>query len=79
VLDATIESIVDDRSLALQDSKRTRATTALGGDKIKNLKLGLEDHMALFGPSGGDDDWIFPLRAGLSLPVRHVPRVRDPT
>ena len=52
----TIENTVEERILALQESKRALATAALGGDKIKNLKLGLEDLMALFRPGREDDD-----------------------
>ncbi|KAN0121109.1 hypothetical protein V8E52_003697 [Russula decolorans] len=46
----TIENTVEERILAFQKSKRALATAALTGDKIKNLKLGLEDLMALFRP-----------------------------
>ena len=52
----TIEKTVEERILALQESKRALAAAALGGDKIKNLKLGLEDLMALFRPGRDDDD-----------------------
>ena len=52
----TIEGTVEERILALQESKRALATAALGGDKIKNLKLGLDDLMALFRPGREDDD-----------------------
>jgi SNF2 family DNA or RNA helicase len=52
----TIENTVEERILTLQESKRALATAALGGDKIKNLKLGLEDLMALFRPGREDDD-----------------------
>ncbi|KAH8990774.1 SNF2 family N-terminal domain-containing protein [Lactarius akahatsu] len=46
----TIENTVEQRILALQDGKRALATAALSGDRIKNLKLGLDDLMALFRP-----------------------------
>jgi SNF2 family DNA or RNA helicase len=52
----TIENTVEARILALQDNKRALATAALGGDRIKNLKLGLEDLMALFRPGREDED-----------------------
>ncbi|KAN0139248.1 SNF2 family N-terminal domain containing protein [Lactarius tabidus] len=58
----TIENTVEQRILALQDGKRALAAAALSGDRIKNLKLGLEDLMALFRPGAGggydkeDDD-----------------------
>jgi len=51
----TIENTVEQRILALQDGKRALATAALSGDRIKNLKLGLDDLMALFRPGGGYD------------------------
>ena len=46
----TIENTVEERILALQNSKRALAAAALSGDRLKNLKLGLEDLMALFRP-----------------------------
>ncbi|KAI0299413.1 SNF2 family N-terminal domain-containing protein [Multifurca ochricompacta] len=52
----TIEKTVEERILTLQNSKRALTTAALGGDRIKNLKLGLEDLMALFRPGRDDDD-----------------------
>jgi len=52
----TIENTVEARILALQENKRALATAALGGDRIKNLKLGLEDLMALFRPGKEDED-----------------------
>jgi SNF2 family DNA or RNA helicase len=52
----TIENTVEERILALQENKRALATAALGGDRIKNLKLGLDDLMALFRPGREDDD-----------------------
>lgn len=51
----TIENTVEERILTLEDSKRALATAALGGDKIKNLKLG-QALMALFRSGRGDDD-----------------------
>jgi len=50
----TIENTVEERILTLQNGKRALATAALGGDRIKNLKLGLEDLMALFRPGRED-------------------------
>ncbi len=55
----TMKNTVEGRIPALQDSKRALATAALGGDKIKNLKLGLEDLVALFRPGREEDDWFF--------------------
>jgi len=46
----TIENTVEERILALQNSKRAFTAAALSGDRLKNLKLGLEDLMALFRP-----------------------------
>ncbi|KAJ6531254.1 SNF2 family N-terminal domain-containing protein [Mycena capillaripes] len=51
-----IDDTVEDRILALQDKKRELARAALSGDKIKNMKLGMEDLLALFRPGGRDDD-----------------------
>ncbi|KAJ7217076.1 SNF2 family N-terminal domain-containing protein [Mycena pura] len=51
-----IDNTVEDRILALQDQKRELTKAALSGDKIKNMKLGMEDLMALFRPGGRDED-----------------------
>ncbi|KAJ7172070.1 SNF2 family DNA-dependent ATPase [Mycena filopes] len=51
-----IDETVEDRILALQDKKRELARAALSGDKIKNMKLGMEDLLALFRPGSRDDD-----------------------
>ncbi|KAJ7311499.1 SNF2 family DNA-dependent ATPase [Mycena albidolilacea] len=51
-----IDNTVEDRILELQDKKRELARAALSGDKIKNMKLGMEDLLALFRPGGRDDD-----------------------
>jgi SNF2 family DNA or RNA helicase len=50
----TIEKTVEERILALQNSKRALTAAALSGDRLKNLKLGLEDLMALFRPGRED-------------------------
>lgn len=52
----TIEKTVEERILQLQDSKRQLAAAALSGDKLKNMKLGMDDLMALFRPGGRDDE-----------------------
>ncbi|KAH9968098.1 SNF2 family N-terminal domain-containing protein [Russula dissimulans] len=52
----TIENTVEERILTLQNSKRALTTAALSGDRIKNLKLGLDDLMMLFRPGRDDDD-----------------------
>ncbi|KAJ7766803.1 SNF2 family DNA-dependent ATPase [Mycena metata] len=51
-----IDNTVEDRILALQDKKREMARAALSGDKIKNMKLGMDDLLALFRPGSRDDD-----------------------
>ncbi|EGO26624.1 hypothetical protein SERLADRAFT_447781 [Serpula lacrymans var. lacrymans S7.9] len=52
----TIEKTVEARILELQEKKRALATAALSGDKLKNMKLGMDDLMALFRHGGRDDD-----------------------
>ncbi|KAF5348032.1 hypothetical protein D9758_010054 [Tetrapyrgos nigripes] len=51
-----IDATVEDRILELQDKKRELARAALSGDKIKNIRLGLDDLMALFRPGAGNED-----------------------
>ncbi|KAJ7749566.1 SNF2 family DNA-dependent ATPase [Mycena maculata] len=51
-----IDDTVEDRILDLQDKKRELARAALSGDKIKNMKLGMDDLLALFRPGGRDDE-----------------------
>ncbi len=52
----TIENTVEQRILALQEGKRALTAAALSGDRLKNLKLGLEDLMALFRPGREEVD-----------------------
>jgi hypothetical protein len=42
----------------LQEKKRALAQAALSGDKLKNMKLGMDDLLALFRPNarGESDD-----------------------
>lgn len=40
----------------LQEKKRALAAAALSGDKMKNMKLGMDDLMALFKHGGDDHD-----------------------
>lgn len=40
----------------MQDKKRILAAAALSGDKIKNMRLGMDDLLALFRHTGRDDD-----------------------
>ncbi|TFK32090.1 SNF2 family N-terminal domain-containing protein [Crucibulum laeve] len=51
-----IDNTVEDRILSLQDKKRALAAAALSGDKIKGMRLGMDDLLALFRPGGKDDD-----------------------
>jgi len=50
-----IPETVEERILALQDRKRELAKAALSGDKVKNMKLGMDELLALF-KSGRDSD-----------------------
>jgi hypothetical protein len=40
----------------LQDKKRELAKAALSGDKLKNMRLGMDDLLALFGPGRDDEE-----------------------
>jgi hypothetical protein len=40
----------------LQEKKRALAAAALSGDKLKNMRLGMEELLALFRHGGRDDD-----------------------
>lgn len=53
-----IPDTVETRILQLQDAKRQLTTAALSGDKLKNMKLGMDDLLALFRgfDQDGDDD-----------------------
>ncbi|KAF9523816.1 SNF2 family N-terminal domain-containing protein [Crepidotus variabilis] len=51
-----IDKTVEDRILTLQDKKRALAAAALSGDKIKDMRLGMDELLALFRPGGKDDD-----------------------
>jgi hypothetical protein len=42
--------------LELQEKKRALAYAALSGDKIKNMRLGMDDLLALFRHGGRDDE-----------------------
>ncbi|KAI0342449.1 hypothetical protein BDW22DRAFT_1330967 [Trametopsis cervina] len=52
----SIPHTVEERILQLQDKKRELAKAALSGDKMKNMKLGIEDLMTLFKPGVDKDD-----------------------
>ena len=52
----TVPDTVEQRILALQEKKRALATAALAGDKMKNMKLGINDLLALFRHGGDDED-----------------------
>ncbi|CDO71519.1 hypothetical protein BN946_scf184910.g18 [Trametes cinnabarina] len=47
---------VEERILELQEKKRALAAAALSGDKFKNMRLGIDDLVALFRTDGHDDD-----------------------
>ena len=47
---------VAEEMFQLQEKKRALAAAALSGDKMKNMKLGMDDLMALFRHSGDHDD-----------------------
>ncbi|KXN88440.1 hypothetical protein AN958_07346 [Leucoagaricus sp. SymC.cos] len=54
-----IDETVEERILLLQDKKRALAEAALSGDKLKNMKLGMDDLLALFRHNrydSGDED-----------------------
>ncbi|ESK91914.1 dna repair protein rad5 [Moniliophthora roreri MCA 2997] len=51
-----VDETVEDRILELQEKKRELARAALSGDKIKNMRLGMEDLLALFRPGRDDGD-----------------------
>ncbi|KAJ3534788.1 hypothetical protein NM688_g7079 [Phlebia brevispora] len=52
----SIPDTVETRILDLQEKKRTLAAAALAGDKLKTMKLGIEDLMSLFRHNGMNDD-----------------------
>ncbi|KAH8101775.1 SNF2 family N-terminal domain-containing protein [Cristinia sonorae] len=52
----SVPNTVEERILELQEKKRALATAALSGDKLKNMRLGMDDLMALFGNHGDHDD-----------------------
>ena len=45
-----------DHLLQLQEKKRALAAAALSGDKLKNMRLGIDDLVALFRTAGHDED-----------------------
>ncbi|KAK4687668.1 hypothetical protein P7C73_g2453, partial [Tremellales sp. Uapishka_1] len=51
----TIAETVEDRILALQNNKRELAKAALSGEGVKNMKLTMNDLMALFRPGSHHD------------------------
>lgn len=54
----SIPETVEERILELQEKKRALANAALAGDKLKNMKLGMDDLLALFrgGPDREEDE-----------------------
>ncbi|KAF8607218.1 hypothetical protein BDV93DRAFT_435751 [Ceratobasidium sp. AG-I] len=51
----TVPQTVEERILALQDTKRDLAKAALSGDKLKNNRLGLDDIFKLFNTNSHED------------------------
>ncbi|KAG7442867.1 uncharacterized protein BT62DRAFT_935597 [Guyanagaster necrorhizus] len=51
-----IDDTVEDRILELQEKKRELARAALSGDKLKNMRLGMNELLALFRHGGNDDE-----------------------
>ncbi|KAG2749716.1 hypothetical protein P692DRAFT_20833145 [Suillus brevipes Sb2] len=52
----TIPETVEERILELQEKKRALTKAALSGEKMKNMKLGMDDLLALFRPGTHHDD-----------------------
>ncbi|KAH9937842.1 SNF2 family N-terminal domain-containing protein [Epithele typhae] len=52
----SVKESVEQRILELQEKKRALAAAALAGDKLKNMRLGMDELVALFRSSGHDDD-----------------------
>ncbi|KAI0795563.1 SNF2 family N-terminal domain-containing protein [Abortiporus biennis] len=51
-----VPGTVEERILELQEKKRTLANAALSGEKVKNMRLGMDDLMALFHSRAELDD-----------------------
>ncbi|KAK0498852.1 SNF2 family DNA-dependent ATPase [Armillaria luteobubalina] len=51
-----IDGTVEDRILELQEKKRELTRAALSGDKLKNMRLGMDELLALFRHTGNDDE-----------------------
>ncbi|TRM67085.1 SNF2 family N-terminal domain-containing protein [Schizophyllum amplum] len=51
-----VNGTVEDRILALQEKKRELTRAALSGEKVKNLRLDMNELLALFRPGVEDDD-----------------------
>ncbi|KAM5539722.1 hypothetical protein V8D89_006535 [Ganoderma adspersum] len=52
----SVPDSVEQRILELQEKKRALAAATLSGDKLKNMRLGIDELVALFRASGHDDD-----------------------
>ncbi|THH29503.1 hypothetical protein EUX98_g4700 [Antrodiella citrinella] len=52
----SVPNTVEERILELQEKKRALASAALSGDKLKNMRLGMDEMMKLFGTHGDHDD-----------------------
>ncbi|KAI0364994.1 hypothetical protein BV20DRAFT_955118 [Pilatotrama ljubarskyi] len=51
-----VPDTVEQRILELQEKKRALAAAALSGDKYKNMRLGIDDLVALFRADGHDEE-----------------------
>lgn len=51
-----VPNTVEDKILELQDKKRELAKAALSGDRMKNMRLGADELVALFRHGGNDED-----------------------
>ncbi|TBU59783.1 SNF2 family N-terminal domain-containing protein [Dichomitus squalens] len=52
----SVPDSVEQRILELQEKKRALAAATLAGDKLKNMRLGMDELVALFRATGHDDD-----------------------
>ena len=50
------QGTVEEKILTLQEKKRALAAATLSGDKLKNMRLGMDELVALFRGTGHDDD-----------------------
>ncbi len=48
--------VLSNVSFQLQEKKRELTRAALSGDKLKNMRLGMDELLALFRHGGNDDE-----------------------